>query len=60
MAFHHSRHRHTDPEDVKERCAVSGDLCDGICREQHFDEFNMRCPAWYTDDMVRRKRKRRR
>ena len=43
-----------DPEDVKERCAVS-DLCDGVCRETHLEENGRRCPAWYTDDMIRRR-----
>ncbi len=57
MAF---REREMDPEDSKERCAVSGELCDGICRKHHLEEFGLRCPAWYTDDMVRGKRRRRR
>ena len=53
-------YRRSDPEDSKERCAVSGDLCDGVCSDRHQEEFSMRCPAWYTDDMIKRKRKRER
>lgn len=51
--------REISAEDSKERCAVSGELCAGICRTQHLEEFGLRCPAWYTDDMVRGKRRRR-
>ena len=49
------RDREINPEDIKERCSVSGELCLGICRKLHLEEFGIRCPAWYTDDMVRGK-----
>ena len=45
-------------EDSKERCAVSGELCVGICRDQHLEEFGLKCPAWFTDEMLRRKKRR--
>ncbi len=44
--------------ETKDRCAVS-DYCDGICRELHLQEGGVRCPAWYTDDMDRRKKSKR-
>jgi len=49
----------THIEDSKERCAVSGELCMGVCRKLHLEEFGIRCPAWFTDEMVRGKRRRR-
>ena len=49
-----------DDEDSPELCAVSGEGCDGACREQHLEQFGIRCPAWYTEDMIKRKRSRRR
>ena len=54
------RDREPDPEDTKDRCAVSGELCVGICRKLHLDEFGLRCPAWFTNEMVRGKRRPRR
>jgi hypothetical protein len=41
----------------KERCAVS-DTCEGICRERHLNEDGLRCPAWFTDEMDKRKHRR--
>ena len=49
--------------DDKELCAVSYS-CEGICRELHRDQYGSRCPAWYTDEMIpgrkKKKTKRRR
>jgi hypothetical protein len=42
-------------EPLKERCAV-GDICTGVCRDEHLEEYGLRCPAWFTDEMVRGKR----
>ena len=47
-------------EELRDRCSVS-DLCDGACRELHFQVEGLRCPAWYSDEMEKKKvyRKRR-
>jgi hypothetical protein len=42
----------------KERCAVS-DTCAGKCRDRYMNAEGMRCPAWYTDDMDKKKHHRR-
>lgn len=40
----------------RERCAVS-DGCEGSCRDRHLNEEGLKCPAWYTDEMDKRKRR---
>ncbi len=42
--------------DARDRCAVA-DFCEGLCRDQHLQTDGMRCPAWYTDDMDKRKKR---
>jgi hypothetical protein len=54
--YEHSKYAKSLGE-PKERCAVS-DLCEGICRDRHMNEDGVRCPAWFTDEMEKRKRSR--
>jgi hypothetical protein len=44
--------------EIRDRCAVS-DFCEGVCREKHLQQGDSRCPVWYSDEMDRRKRRKR-